>query len=486
MRIEKDSCGSVEIEDTALYGIHAVRATQNFPFVQPFPKAWFQAIALVKQAYYKSYLLFREAVIAKYGEEGSPLKLIEAVKIEALLASATEAANGEHYASIIVPAMQGGAGTSIHMNVNEVISNRALQLLQYKPGDYHILDPFEHANIFQSTNDVIPSSLKVTAMFELINLEEAINNLRSSVETLEKKHRHSIRIAYTQMQAAVPSTFGKLFGAYNEALSRDWWRVSKCMERLKQLNLGGSAIGTGITVPRYIIAIVTKQLQELTNLPLARSENMVDTTSNLDCFVEVHATIKALAVNLEKISNDMRLLASDLLQEPEVTLPALQTGSSIMPGKVNPVVCEYVISIAHKIYANDTIISSLSALGCLELNSYIPNIGIALLESIQLLTTACQSLQKNLFDNLTVNVAVAKKRLFSHPSITTALIPYIGYHKATVMSQYIKKGSTVFEANQALSFLDEQRLQAILTSESLTKEGFTLDDIIYTKKLNDK
>jgi aspartate ammonia-lyase len=478
MRTEQDFRGTVEIDDNALYGIHAVRATQNFPYLNPFPISWYKAIGLVKLAYYKTYKSFREAVIAKYGEASSPVKLVALHKIEALITSATEVSDGKHFDSVIVPGMQGGAGTSIHMNVNEIITNRALQLLGNKPGDYHIIDPFEDANIYQSTNDVIPSSLKVAAMFEFSILETAINNLRYEVESLEKKHRNSLRIGYTQMQAAVPTTFGKLFGSYSEALSRDWWRVSKCSERIKQINLGGSAIGTGLTVPRYMIMNVSKTLQELCNLPIARSENLVDATANLDTIVEVHAMIKALAVNLEKISNDVRLLASDISHEPELSLPALQTGSTIMPGKVNPVACEYAISIAHKVYANDGVITSLCALGCLELNAYIPSIGIALLESIQMLTSACHSLEKNLFANLTVNTSVSEKKLFYHSAITTALIPSIGYHKATELSFYMKKNAcSVFDANKQLNVLDETRLVEMLRPESLTKEGFGLDEI---------
>jgi len=304
MRTEQDFRGTIEIDDHVLYGINAVRAMQNFPLANPFPESWYKAIGLVKLSYYITYKSFREAIIMKYGEASSPVKLIALHKIDALMTSATEVSEGKHFNSVIVPGMQGGAGTSIHMNVNEIIANRALQLLGNKPGNYHVIDPFEDANIYQSTNDVIPSSLKVATIIEMSILESAINNLRKEVESLEKKHRNSLRIGYTQMQAAVPTTFGKLFGSYSEALSRDWWRISKCSERIKQINLGGSAIGTGLTVPRYMIMKVNKTLQELCNLPIARSENMVDTTANLDTFVEVHAMMKDLAVNLEKISKE--------------------------------------------------------------------------------------------------------------------------------------------------------------------------------------
>ncbi len=192
------------------------------------------------------------------------------------------------------------------------------------------------------------------------------------MEKLEKKYRNTLRIAYTQMQEAVPSTYGRLFSSYSDALSRDWWRVSKCLERIKVVNLGGSAIGTSIAVPKYFVAEVVSRLQQITGLPVTRGENLSDATSNLDPFVEVHGILKAHAVTLEKMANDLRLLASDIHGGHSLSIPKKQTGSSIMPGKVNPVIPEYVISCAHRVYSNDQLIAGLSAQGCLELNAYLP------------------------------------------------------------------------------------------------------------------
>ena len=262
-----------------------------------------------------------------------------------------------YYEHFIVPAIQGGAGTSINMNVNEIISNVALIKSGAKAGEYSQIDPFEHANIYQSTNDVVPTALKVAGIQLLEKLEQAINSSRFEIEKVESAHKNILRQGYTQMQAAVPSTYDKLFSTYNNALSRDWWRVSKCFERIKEVNLGGGAIGTGLSIPRYFIMHVVTELQHLTGLPITRSENMSDTTANLDSFVEVHAILKAHAVNLEKMTNDLRLLSSDLFAHPEIKIPQRQVGSSIMPGKINPVIPEYIISIAHKVYANDLMIS---------------------------------------------------------------------------------------------------------------------------------
>jgi aspartate ammonia-lyase len=280
------------------------------------------------------------------------------------------------------------------------------------------------------------------------------------------------------MQEAVPSSYAMLFSSYNEALSRDWWRVSKCFERIKVVNLGGSAIGTGISVPRYFIMEVVPTLQKLTNLPITRSENMPDATSNVDSLVEVHAILKSHAVNLEKMVSDIRLLSSDISGSKEIEIPQKQMGSSIMPGKVNPVIPEFVISAAHKIYSNDSLITSLSAQGCLDLNPYLPVIGNALLESIKLLIAANKTLKENLFSGLLVNNEQAEKRLFKSPAVTTALSPYIGYHKAAELAKEMKEYSLdVFEANKKLKIISQKKLQDIMAPQNLLKMGFTLDDI---------
>jgi aspartate ammonia-lyase len=280
------------------------------------------------------------------------------------------------------------------------------------------------------------------------------------------------------MQEAVPSSFGILFSTYNEALSRDWWRVSKCSERIKQVNLGGGAIGTGLSLPRFFIMEVVPELRNLTGLPLAHSENLSDATSNLDKWVEIHSTLKAHAVNLEKISGDLRLLASDLAGEKTISIPERQVGSSIMPGKINPVIPEFVISAAHKIYSNDVLISSLSGQGTLELNAYLPVIGCAVIESINLLISCDSTLLHNLFAGLTINETSGYKALIYSPSITTALSPHIGYHKAAEIALFMKeKRINIFEANDILKLIEETKLKSILEPGNLLKLGFSLNDL---------
>ncbi len=475
-RIEKDTLGEKQIPTDALYGIHAVRAKENFPGDSQFPREWYEAVGITKLACYNTYRRFRKAAEEKYGPSNA-YKRIDDKILDALSNAAMGVSDGDHFDQFIIPAVQGGAGTSINMNINEIITNLALLHTGKRCGDYDFIDPLEHANIYQSTNDVIPTALAVAVMKLLHALEEQINTLRGKIEHIERSSRNKLRIGYTQMQEAVPSSFGMLFSTYNEALSRDWWRVSKCSERIKQINLGGGATGTGLSLPRYFIMEVVPELRQLTNLPLAHSENLADATSNLDKWVEIHATLKAHAVNLEKMVSDIRMLASDISRDKTLTIPERQVGSSIMPGKINPVIPEFVISSSHRIYSNDMLISSLCSQGMLELNAYIPVIGCAVIESIKLLISCNKTLLENLITGLTIDEKTAYDALIHSPSITTALIPYTGYHKASELALLMKeKGFDIFEANSVLHLLDESRLRTILDSGNLLKLGFSLDD----------
>jgi aspartate ammonia-lyase len=476
-RTERDALGERQIPADALYGINTARASENFPFHQPFPAEWYKAVGITKLACYKTYRKFRDAAFSKIGDK-LPFKKIDDSTIDALIDSAKEVAEGKYFDQFIVPAVQGGAGTSINMNINEIIANSALLKTGRKCGDYNAIDPVEHANIYQSTNDVIPTALTVAVMKLFPELEDSINNLRQKVEEYERQGRQKLRPGYTQMQEAVPSSFGILFSAYNEALSRDWWRVSKCFERIKQVNLGGGAIGTGMAIPRFFIMEVVPELRSITGLQLSHSENLSDATSNLDRWVEIHATLKAHAVNLEKMSSDLRLLASDIGVHKTISIPEKQVGSSIMPGKINPVIPEYAISVSHKVYANDVLISSLSSQGTLELNAYLPVIGCAVIESLNLLIASNNTLLKNLFTGLVINESAGYQSLIHSPSITTALTPHIGYHKAAELAKLMKEKKTdIFEANNTLKVIDPEKLMTILLPGNLLKLGFSLDEI---------
>jgi aspartate ammonia-lyase len=476
-RIEKDSLGQKQIPSDALYGIHAVRARENFPSNSTFPLEWYKAVGVTKLACYNTYRKFRDAAVEKKGKD-LPFRIITDEILDPLISSASEVADGKYFDQFIVPSIQGGAGTSINMNINEIIANSALLKSGNKCGKYTYIDPTEHANVYQSTNDVIPTALTIAVMRLLRSLEEHINNLRQKVEDLESKNRENLRPGYTQMQEAVPSSFGLLFSTYNEALARDWWRVSKCSERIKQVNLGGGAIGTGLSIPRFFIMEVVPELRNLTGLPLAHSENLCDATSNMDKWVEIHATLKAHAVNLEKMSSDLRLLSSDLVGSNSISIPSAQVGSSIMPGKVNPVIPEFIISAAHKIYSNDVLISSLSGQGTLELNPYLPVIGYAVIESVNLLISCNISMLNNLFSGLKINKESGYDALIFSPSVTTALTPHIGYHKAAELATIMKeKKIDIFQANDVLKLIDDSKLRTILQPGNILKLGFSIDDL---------
>lgn len=476
-RLEKDIIGQKEIPADALYGIHAMRAMENFPVKVPFITEWYRAIGKTKLACYRTWTKFQSLAVQKYGD-AIPVRIINNEVLEALQVSAAEVSEGMYYDQFIVPAIQGGAGTSINMNINEIITNASLLKIGKKPGDYQFIDPVEHANICQSTNDVVPTGLAVAALTLLGELEGKINSLRRKIELTENESREKIRPGFTQMQEAVPSSFGILFSTYNEALSRDWWRISKCHERIKTVNLGGGAIGTGISVPRFFIMEVVPELRKLTDLPLARGENLSDPTANQDRWVEMHAILKAHAVNLEKIASDIRLLASDITAERLVSIPARQVGSSLMPGKINPVIPEFVISVSHRIYANDQLIGSLAGQGCLELNAYMPVIGNAVLESLKLLISADETILENLFSGIMINESAGLNSLLMSPSVTTALIPYTGYNKASELADMMKnKGISIYEANGLLKIIDEKKLKSILEPGNLLKLGFSLNDL---------
>ena len=478
MRTEKDFIGEISIPADALYGIHSVRARDNFNNQVSFPEEWFRATGSVKLAGYRTVRKLLKALAKEHPEMIAHLSIPDQKTLGAMEAAATAIASGDYFDYFIVPGTQGGAGTSINLNINEIIANAALLNLGEKPGNYERVDPIESANIYQSTNDVIPTALTIASMQLLNKLEEAINKTRNTVEKLEGKYRNTLRLGYTQMQEAVPSTYGHLFSSYSEALSRDWWRVSKGFERIKVVNLGGGAIGTGIGIPRFFIMEVVPALKRITSLPVTQGENLADATSNMDKWVEVHATLKAHAVNLEKIVTDLRLLSSGTVASNEIELPSQQVGSSIMPGKVNPVVPEFIVSSAHRIYANDQKIATLSSKGCLELNAYLPEIGTAMLESLKLLISMNRAFEEKLLIGLKVHEEIASRKLFRSPAVTTALSPLIGYNRAAELASQMKKDrQDIFDANKVLGIIEPKKLKKLMEPGNLLKKGFTINDI---------
>jgi aspartate ammonia-lyase len=460
-RTEHDFLGSLEIPAQALYGIHTARAMINFSIAcRPVNPELVKAYGWVKLA------CFRVNKELGYFDDDE--------KAQAIEEACREMAEGLLTGWIRVDALQGGAGTSTNMNVNEVIANRALQLMGRTPGAYNLISPLDDINLHQSTNDTYPTALKLAAILLLRQLEQAVLELQEAFQQKEKKMAGVVKIGRTQLQDAVLTTLGREMAAYAEAFNRDRWRIYKCEERLRAVNLGGTAIGTGLGAPRPFIFRVTDRLRELTNTSLARAENLMECTQNTDVFVEVSGILKACASNLYKVSNDLRLLASG----PdgglgEINLPAVQAGSSIMPGKVNPVIPESVAQAAMQVVANDHLLTQACMSGNLELNQFMPAIAGALLNSLQTLTQAAGSLHRNCIAGITANIENCRSRVLNSTAIITALIPRLGYEKCSaVLQEAQQKGLSVRDIVIGQQYLDQASFEQLISPEAVNKLGF--------------
>jgi len=383
--------------------------------------------------------------------------------------------NAELTAAIVVDALQGGAGTSLNMNVNEVIANRAEESLGGKRGEYRRVRPLHHVNLHQSTNDVFPTALKVAAIDSLRRLEKAVAALQMAFQAKERDLAHIVKVGRTQLQDACPMTLGAEFSAWAEAFGRDRWRVFKCEERIRVVNLGGTAIGTGLTAPRDYIFRVTDALREVTKMNLARAENLVDATQNADAFVEVSGILKAHAVNLFKISSDLRLLASGPHAGiGEIRLPAVQVGSSVMPGKVNPVICEAVGQAALQAIAQDQAVTLAAQSGQLELNAFLPLVAHALLGNLGLLERADTLFRTRCIDGLEADAERCADLLEHSHAQVTALVPALGYELAAeVAKEAQREKRTIREVVLARNLLAPQVLDRLLSADAMTALGYS-------------
>ncbi len=426
-RKERDLLGEREVPASALWGIHTLRAVENFPLSgRRTAPALIHAYGLVKQA------------CARTNRELGSLPGQEAQAIETAAAEMAEGKLDEH---ILVDALQGGAGTSLNMNVNEVLANRALVLLGRELGDYAAIDPLDHVNMHQSTNDTYPTALKVAAIASLRTLEASVIELQEAFQRKERELADVVKVGRTELQDAVLTTLGREMGAYAEAFTRDRWRIYKCEERLRVVNLGGTAIGTGLGAPRAYIFHVVDVLRELSGFGLARAENLVEATQNADAFVEVSGILKACASSLWKVCSDLRLLSSGPSAGlGEIRLPPRQAGSSIMPGKVNPVVPEAVTQAAMQVIANDQAITLAVSSGSLELNPFLPLVADALLGSLDLLTAACRILARECVSGIEANVEQCHAHVHEGTAALTALVERIGHAACNDLSRAIAAG----------------------------------------------
>jgi aspartate ammonia-lyase len=427
IRKERDLLGERDVPAGVLWGIHTLRAVENFPLAgRPVAPALIHAYGLVKQA------------CARTNRE---LGHLPAESANAIETAAAEMAEGKLDQNIRVDALQGGAGTSLNMNVNEVLANRALALLGRPYGDYAAVDPLDHVNMHQSTNDTYPTALKVAAIAGLRRLEKAIIELQEAFQVKERELAEVVKVGRTELQDAVLVTLGREMGAYAEAFTRDRWRIYKCEERLRVVNLGGTAIGTGLGAPRSYIFRVVDVLRELTGCGLARAENLVEATQNADAFVEVSGILKACASSLWKVSSDLRLLSSGPSAGlGEISLPPRQAGSSIMPGKVNPVVPEAVTQAAMQVMANDLAIGLAVSSGSLELNPFLPLVADALLGSLGLLAAAASILARECVAGIVANRRQCHAHVHDGTAALTALVERIGHAASNELARAVAAG----------------------------------------------
>jgi aspartate ammonia-lyase len=421
MRSEEDFLGKKELPDNVYWGIHTERARHNFPISgYPVSLPLVRALALVKQA----------CCLAN-----TELAYLSKEKAAAILTACSEIAAGRLSEQFPLDALQGGAGTSVNMNINEVIANRALEMLGFPRGAYEHVHPLRDVNMHQSTNDVFPTAIRIAAIYGLRELSEETARLQGVFQGKEREFARIVKIGRTELQEAIPITLGAEFSAFAEAVSRDRWRTFKCEERLRVVNLGGTAVGTGLAAPRDYIFLVIEKLREVTGLGLARGENIMGETANADAFVEVAGILKAQAVSLVKIANDLRLLHFT----GEIALPPLQAGSSLMPGKVNPVLMEAAIQTGMKVIANDFIIADAASRGTWQINEFLPLLSFALLESLGLLKRINLLLADHL-QTVTANEEVCREYADHSSMLITALLPSLSYAEAAAIVKEFQEG----------------------------------------------
>lgn len=457
MRLESDSIGEMEVPGEAYYGVQALRANENFPITgNSLNPDFIKNMARIKRA--------------------AAITNMRAGRLKPEIANAIESACNEvvcgMFASeFIVDGIQGGAGTSANMNMNEVIANRAIEMLCGKKGDYSIVHPNDHVNMAQSTNDVIPTAGKLTVLDLLKKLEKSLKKLDSALYNKADEFDGVIKIGRTQLEDAVPMRLGQSFHAYATMIERDIDRIAKAKKEMYTVNMGATTIGTGINTSEYYFDHIVPTLAKVSGYPLVQADDLFDATENLDGFVRVSSCLKACAVNLSKMCNDLRILASGPKAGfGEITLPAMQNGSSIMPGKVNPVIPEVVSQVAFHIIGHDVTITMAAEAGQMELNAFEPVVFYNLFDSITTLTHAVDTLTENCIIGITANEERCQKLLDASVGITTALCPYIGYKKAASLAkESLRTGVPVKKLVLKHGLMKEKQLDVVLDPYAMTE-----------------
>ena len=470
-RLEHDFLGEMRIPSDTYYGIQTYRAVENFPIsgvsIASFPEL-IKALGLVKKA----------SAIANMQFGVLPREIGDAI-----CAACDEIIEGKLHDQFPVDCIQGGAGTSTNMNANEVIANRALELLGHKKGEYEYCHPNNHVNCSQSTNDIYPTALRIALYTMLGQLTGDMAYLQQGFAAKSEEFSDVIKMGRTQLQDAVPIRLGQEFRAYSRAVRRDIARFERAKDEMRRLNMGGTAIGTGINADETYLRRIVPVLSEVSGMALTQAGDLIDSTQNPDPFVAVSGAVKTCAVTLSKIANDLRLMSSGPRTGfGEINLPARQNGSSIMPGKVNPVIPEVINQVAFLIIGNDMTVTMAAEGGQLELNAFEPIIFYCLFQSIGTLTYAVHTFVDNCVTGITANEERCRELVESSVGVITALTPHIGYqHAADIAKRAIVTGQSVRKLILQEKLLTEEEIDTILDPMNLTKPGIPGKELLAHK-----
>ena len=455
MRTESDSIGSRQVPAGAYYGVQSLRGAENFPITgQRLRPEFILAMAQIKKA----------CAICNYkvGQLDGPRR-------DAIVAACDEVIAGKFHDQFLCDPIQGGAGTTSNMNANEVIANRAIELMGGIKGDYRLVHPNDHVNRAQSTNDVIPTAAKLTAAYLLKDAIVQVTRLRDALAAKETEFYNIIKMGRTQMQDAVPIRLGAEFGAYSRAISRDVSRLERALQEMYAINLGGTAIGTALNADPEYVRQLAPTLSEITGLPLKKSEDLIDGTQNLDSFAYVSSALKTCAISCSKIANDLRLMSSGpRCGFEEINLPPMQNGSSIMPGKVNPVIPEAMSQAAFCIIGNDMTITMAAEAGQLELNYAEPVLYHKLFESLVVLRGAVRTFVDYCITGITANPERCQELVDGSVGVITAICPKLGYaESADIAKAAIATGESVREVLKKKNILTEKEIDSLLDPETM-------------------
>jgi aspartate ammonia-lyase len=461
-RTEHDLLGEREVPAERYYGVQTLRAIENFRMtdipVSHYPEL-VRALAFIKKA---------------AAQANRDLGLLPESVADLIIRAADEILAGKYMDEFVVDVIQGGAGTSTNMNANEVIANIALELGGYRKGQYDVIHPLNHVNMSQSTNDVYPTALRLTLSMKLDSLVISMSHLKDSLSEKSAEFADVIKMGRTQLQDAVPMTLGQEFGAYAVMTGEDILRVQEAQLLIREINMGATAIGTGLNAHPDYAATVTDSIRQLTGIPVVVSENLVEATQDTGAYVQLSGVLKRVAVKLSKICNDLRLLSSGPRAGfNEINLPKMAPGSSIMPGKVNPIIPEVVNQVAFQVIGHDVTVTMAAEAGQLELNAMEPVIAYNLFTSIDLLGRACTTLADRCISGITANRDVCRSMVENSIGLVTALNPVIGYERAAeIASEALVSGDSVYAIVLHKGYLTREQLEELLSPESMTHPRF--------------